>query len=162
MQRSIVLKRMQTNYQHDCMYRLEIDDQPSDLDLFTQEVSYGKGTIETKTMNVRTGDFNLPSKRTAGSVTVVFEDDDTGRISDFISGLQKLIFNEDGTQNLPVDYLKKLRIYRLNNNGEERLDCEWSVYVEENSDYSGKNDSVSEHGTFSVTFKKFRSIGGKL
>lgn len=162
MQRTIVKKRMQTKYRYDCMYRVEIDDQPSDLDLFTKEVSYGKGTIETKTLEVRTGEFNIPNKRTAGSVTVIFEDDDYGKVSKFITKLQKLIFNDDGTQNLPIDYLKKLRIYRLKDNGEEWLDCEWDVYVEENSDYSGNNESVSEHGTFSVTFKKFKSIGGKL
>lgn len=159
MQKQLLQRRMKIKYRYDCLYRLEIEDQPADLDLFTQEVSYGKGTIESESVNVRTGDFNIPHKRTAGSVTVIFEDDEDGKISKFITSMQQLIFNEDGTQNLPIDYLKKLNIYRLKDNGEEWLESEWDVYVEENSDYTGSNESRTENGTFSVTFKKFKSIG---
>lgn len=159
MQRKIALARMSINYQLDCMYEVEIDGQPDNLSLFAREVSYGKGTIESESINIRTGDINIPNKRTAGSVTVVFNDDEDGTASEFISSLQAKVFNTDGTQNLPVDYLFKLRIYRLKDNGDKRLDGEWSVYVEENSDYNGNNDSRTELGTFSVTFKKYKSIG---
>nr|AKN37073.1 Phage protein [Vibrio cyclitrophicus]AKN38218.1 hypothetical protein [Vibrio splendidus] len=160
MQRDVVLKRAKVQFRTDCLWRLEIDDQPLDLELFAQEVSYGKGSIESDSIDVRTGMFNLPSKKTAGSVTVVFEDDEDGRVDAYIGSLQKKIFNPDGTMNLPRDYVFKLRIYRINSGGGERLDAEWSVYVEENSDHKGDNKSVSEIGTFSVTFKKFKSIGG--
>ena len=162
MQKKIVLRRMKKNMRRDYLYRIEIPGQPGDMDLFAKEISYGKGTIEVDTKEVRTGEFNLPKKRTAGSVTVIFEDDEDFTASKFIESLQKKIFNDDGTQNLPVDYLFKLTIYRLKENGGEWKETEWDVFVEENSDYSGNNESVTENGTFSVTFKKFKSIGGKL
>ena len=73
--------------------------------------------------------------------------------------LQRKIFNPDGTGNLPVNYLFKLKIYRLKNNGTWRLDKKWTVYVEDNNDYTGDNASVTENGTFNVTFKKYKSIG---
>ncbi|QUM78798.1 hypothetical protein HWV00_21230 (plasmid) [Moritella sp. 24] len=159
MQRQIALSRVKVNYQMDCMWRIVIEGQPDNLDLFSREVSYGKGTIESDTINLRTGDLNSPTKKEAGSVSVVFNDDDNGSISEFINSLQDKIFNDDGTQNLPVDYLFKLTIYRLKDDGTERLDAQWSVYVEENNDYSGNNDSRTELGTFSATFKKYKSIG---
>lgn len=158
-QKKIIKSRMKTNMQVDALFRLELDGQPDSLDLFTKEVSYGKGTIESESLAVSIGSFNIPDRKPAGSVTVVFNDDETGTASDFISSLQKKIFNDDGTQNLPVDYLVGMRIYRILSDGSERLDTEWRVYVEENNDYSGNTESVSELGTFSVTFKKFQSIG---
>jgi hypothetical protein len=159
MQRAIVLARMQVNYQVDSMYEVEIEGQPSNMNLFSREVSYGKGTIESETINVRTGDVNIPNKRTAGDVTVVFNDDEDGTISTFIESLQNKIFNDDGTSNLPIDYLFKLKVYRLRQDGTKRLDREWDVYVEDNNDYSGSVESRTELGSFSVTFKKYKSIG---
>lgn len=159
MQRSIVLSRMKMNFRVDCFYRIEIDGQPDNFNMFPKEVSYGLGTIESDSISIRTGDINIPSKRTAGSVTVVFNDDEDGTSSNFIKSLQDKIFNDDGTQNLPVDYLIQLRIYRLKQDDSERLEAEWSVYVEENNDYTGSNESRTELGTFSVTFKKYKSIG---
>ena len=159
MQRKIALSRMKINYQRDFMWKMEIDGQPSDLNLFSNQISYGKGSIESKSINIRTGDINMPEKRTAGEVTAVFEDEDTGRISEFITSLQRKIFNPDGTGNLPIEYLFRLKIYRLMNNGEWRLDKKWMVYVEDNNDYTGDNASVTENGTFNVTFKKYKSIG---
>lgn len=160
MQRTVMLKRSKIKFRTDCLWRLEIDNQPEGLELYAQEVSYGKGTIDSESIEVRTGMFNLPSKKTAGSVTVVFEDDEDGLIDAYIGSLQNKIFNEDGTMNLPRDYVFKMRIFRIMSSGDERLDAEWSVYVEENSDHKGDNKAVSENGTFSVTFKKFKSIGG--
>ncbi len=159
MQRKMALARIKIKYQLDCLWRVEIDGQPDDMDLFSREVSYGKGTIESDTISLRTGDLNTPTKKTAGSITVVFNDDEDGKISDYIDSLQSKIFNKDGTQNLPVDYLINLKIYRLKDNGTERLDKAWLVYVEGNDDYSGNNDSRTEFGTFSATFKKYKSIG---
>jgi hypothetical protein len=161
MRRKIALARMKINFQVDCMYEVEIEGQPDNLPLFVHDVSYGKGTIESDVINIRTGDINMPGKHTAGSVTVVFNDDQDGKASDFISSLQSRILNTDGTQNLPIDYLFKLKVYRLKNDGTKRLDRSWNVYVEENNDYSGNNSSVSELGTFTVTFKKYKSIGNQ-
>lgn len=161
LQRKIALKQSKIIFRHDHMYELEIDGQSPDLNLYCKSVSYGKGTIESDSKKIGSGMINLPANRTAGSITVVFYDTEMGDVSNFIKELQDKIFNDDGTQNLPVDYLFKVRIYRILDSGEKILDGEWRVYVEENNDYSGDNDAVAERGTFTATFKKYRSIGLK-
>lgn len=160
LQKKHVEQAVNTNFRKNYLRRLEIDGQPELFDIFVKDISYGKGTIESETIDIANGQVNKPHKRTAGSVTVVFLDDEYGTISDFISSLQNRIFNSDGTQNLPVDYLFSLRIYRVTESAEEYLEKEWQVYVEENNDYSGDNESTTENGTFSVTFKKYKSFGG--
>lgn len=155
-------KAVHTAYRMNCLFRVDIDGMPEDMPLFVKDISYGKGTITSDEKDVGTGSFNTPSKKNAGSVSMTCFDDEEGIISDFIGSLQDLIFNDDGTINLPIDYLFKLRIYHVRYDLSERLEYEADVYCEENTDYSGDVEAVNERGTFSVTFKKFRSIGGLL
>ncbi|EKO3439472.1 hypothetical protein NTE19_003364 [Vibrio fluvialis] len=155
-------KGVHTAFRMDNLFRLDIDGMPDDMPLFVKNVSYSKGTIISDEKDIGTGVYNSPSKKSAGSVTVTCFDDEKGKVSDFISSLQDKIFNEDGTINLPVDYLFKLRIFRVHQDLSERLEYEADMYCEENNDYSGDVEAVTERGTFSVTFKKYRSIGGLL
>lgn len=161
-QRLAVQQTAQIEFRNDSLFRLEIEGQPDGLDLFVDNVSYGKGSVETKSLEVATGEINQPEKKTAGSVTVVFKDNELGQVSDFISFLAGLIFNEDGTRNLPVHYLKRLKIYRILSDGREFLEYEKDVYVEDNNDYEGNVSKVNEFGTFTATFRKYRSIGGLI
>lgn len=160
LQKKRVKQSINKNWRMDHLFRVEIEGQPEELILYVKDVAYGKGTIDSKSMEVGTGEFNLPSKKNAGSVTVTFYDDEAGTISAFITSLQKKIFNEDGTINLPVDYLFKIKIFRILQDASEFLEYEKSVYCEENNDYKGSVEAVNERGTFNATFKKFRSIGG--
>ncbi len=161
-QREFAHKAVHTAYRMDCFFRLEIDGMPEDMSLFVKNISYGKGSIISDEKDIGTGVYNSPSKKSAGSLTLTLFDDEDGVISDYIESLKGRIFNEDGTINLPVDYIFKVRIYRIRQNLTERLDYEADMYCEENNDYSGDVEAVTERGTFSVTFKKYRSIGGLL
>lgn len=161
LQKKFAIKAARTNFRKDYMYRAELPDAPPDLALFISQISYSRGTIESRKLPIANGEFSYPDKRNAGAVTVVFLDNENGDISRYIVGLQKKIFNDDGTANLPIDYLFKLKIFRVKEDASEYLECEWDVYVEENNDYSADNAKVSEHGTFSVTFQKYRSVGVK-
>lgn len=161
LQKRAALKAAQTAFRKDYLFRAELPDPPQGLDLFVKEISYGMGTIESRKIPVANGEFSYPDKRTAGSVTAIFLDNENGDISKFIQSLQKKIFNEDGTANLPIDYLFPLKLYRLREDASEYMEVEWDVYLEENNDYSGDTSKVTEHGTFSVTFQKYSSIGAK-
>jgi hypothetical protein len=161
MQKRAALKAVKTAFRKDYLFRAELPDQPPDMDLFVKEISYGRGTIESRKIPIANGEMAFPDKRTAGSVTAILYDNENGDVSRFIESLQKKIFNEDGTANLPVEYLFKLKLFRIRDDASEYLECEWDVYLEENNDYSGDTSKVTEHGTFSVTFQKFSSIGAK-
>jgi hypothetical protein len=161
LQKKKTLAAAAINYRLDCNWYAEIEGAPADLDLYIQGVSYSHGTIESKKISIANGEMSFPDKRTAGAVTAVFYDNENGTVSDFIGSLQKKIFNEDGTANLPVEYLFKLAIYRFRNDASSYKEIEWDVYVEEDTDYSADNQK-RERGTFSVTFQKFKSIGNPL
>lgn len=159
LQREIALKQSKIRYRQDFMYELELDDQQEELSLFCKNVSYGKGSVESDSKKIGSGAFNEPISRPAGSITAVFFDDERGDISNSFKARLNKIFNPDGTQNLPVDYVFKIRIYRLLSSTEKVLDGEWRVYVEEVNDLNGDNEATAERGTFSVTFRKRSSIG---
>lgn len=159
LQKQIALQTADIDFRMDHMFRVEIDNQPKNLELFVKDVAYGKGTIESDSILVGSGEFNRPSKRTAGSVTVTFLDNEKGEISQFIESLQDKIFNKDGSGNVPIDYLFNIRVYRILNDASEYLEFEKEVYCEENNDYKSSVDAVTERGTFNATFKKYSSIG---
>lgn len=161
LQKQKTLAAAAINYRLDCNYVAEIEGAPKDLDLYVRDVSYGHGTIESKKLSIANGEIAFPDKKSAGSVTAVFYDNENGTVSEFIGSLQKKIFNDDGTVNLPVEYLFKLAIYRFRNDATRYKEIEWDVYVEENTDYSADN-AKRERGTFSVTFQKYKSIGKPL
>ena len=158
-QKKLVLKAVKINFRMDFMRRLEIDGQPADFDLFVKDISYSSGTIESAPITVDNGEVSMPQKRSVGSVTVVFRDDENGRINEFITSKQNPIYNKDGTQNLPIDYLFEIRILRIRQDGSDYLEKSWDVYVEENNEYGGADDATTETGTFSVTFQKYKSYG---
>ncbi len=162
LQREKTLAMARKKWRHDCNFRAEIRGGPADMEFFIHDISYGKGSIETKKLAIAHGEVALPDKRIASSVTCVCYDDENGTFSDYISSLQKKIFNPDGTANLPVDFLVKLTLYRRRSDASEYKEVEWDVYVEENNNYSGSFAKRTERGTFSVTFQKFASIGQPL
>lgn len=160
LQKQAVIKAAQVNFRMDYMRRIEIDGQPENFDTFVQDISYSGSSIESKTFSVGNGEMSFPNKKSVSSgITVIFKDDEDGMISDFISKLQGRIFNDDGTQNLPIEYLIELRVMRIRNNGTEYEENKWKVYVEENNEYGGDSSKITEHGTFSATFKKHKSFG---
>ncbi len=162
LQKQAVLESMDVEFRMDCNFRVEIDGQPSNLKLFVKDIAYGKGTITSESIEVGSAEFNRPSKKNAGSITLTFYDNAKGEVSDFIKSLQGKIFDDKGLLNLPVDYLFNVRAYRILEDTSEVLEFESTVYCEENNDYKLSVDAVGERGTFNATFKKYCSMGGLL
>jgi len=159
LRKTAMKKAVNVNFRLSNMRRIEIDGQPENFDTFVQDISYSYGKIESTSFSVGNGELSFPQRKPVGSVVVTFRDDENNTVANFIDSLQKKIFNDDGTQNLPVDYLFELRVFRIKQDGEEFLEKSWKVYVEENHEFGGNDTEGEQPSTFNVTFKKYKSFG---
>ncbi len=82
-QRRMVKQLVQTPFQQGWQFRVEIDGQPSDLDIYVKEVTYGGLTIEYEAKQIGSQTLNAPVNKTAGLVTLIVRDHEDGRVAEF-------------------------------------------------------------------------------
>lgn len=156
-QRRMVKQLVQTPFQQGWQFRVEIDSQPSDLDIYVKDITYGAVTIEYESKQLGSQTINAPINKTAGTVSVTVRDHDDGRVEAFFQKLADKVVNSDGTVNLPVDYLIKMRLYRLLSNDSEKLDKEWIVSAAECGEVTRSRTDVTELISFPMTFQQYKA-----
>lgn len=156
-QRRLVKQLVQTPFQQGWQFRVEVDGQPSDLDIYVKDITYGAGTIEYESKQIGSLTINAPINKTASLVTVTVRDHEDGRVEAFFDKLADKVVNPDGTVNLPVDYLVKMRLYRLLSGDKEKLDKEWTVSACECGEITRSRNEVTEFLSFPLSFQKYKS-----
>lgn len=156
-QRRMVRQLVTTPFQQGWQFRVEIDGQPSDMDIYIKEVTYGGLSIEYESKQIGSLTINAPVSKSASVVTVTVRDHEDGRVAAFFEKKAKLVVNPDGTVNLPVNYLFKMRLYRLKSNDSEVLEKEWTVSAAEYGEITRDTSAVTEFVTFPMTFQKYKS-----
>lgn len=156
-QRRMVKQLVQTPFQQGWQFRVEIDGQPSDLDIYVKEITYGGLTIEYESKQIGSQTLNAPVNKTAGLVTLTVRDHEDGRVAEFFNKKAKKVVNDDGTVNLPIDYLFKMRLYRLKSDDSEVLDKEWTVSAAEYGEITRDRSAVSEFVSYPMSFQKYKA-----
>ncbi|MFG0449428.1 hypothetical protein [Shewanella sp. YQ_9] len=156
--RSLSNKLVHTKFQHQWQWLLEFSGPgvkpPTDFDIYAKSIEHGGATIEADEKQIGSNTVTSPSHKTAGEITLTIRDNEDARCENFFKELVSRVVNEDGTVNLPAEYLFKMRMYRLLDNDEKVLYRDWLVWA---TGYGGFVRSRDERGTFvsfQVTFRK--------
>lgn len=163
-QRSLVRRLVETRFQHAWAWRVEIEDQPQDFELYVKDMSYGPVELGTDQIKVGTNVLTYPNSVEPVSVSMTMRDNEDGRIYSWLNDWAGRVVNGDGTVNPPrhpqKGYLKRWKRYqvKMTNDGrpEDVPSHEWLVYPTQMGDIA---ESYSEHGflEFPITFMQFRS-----
>lgn len=159
--RRTVRQLVETPFQQGWQFRVEIDGQPSDFDVYVKDVTYGSFTIEYEATQVGTNTINAPLHKTAGTVTMTVRDHQDGRVEAFFTKLSKKVINDDGTINLPANYLVKMRLYLLSDDGAETLNKQWEVSVAECGEITRSRSALNEFVSFPIVLQKYRALSAK-
>lgn len=150
-----------TPFQAGWQYRVEVDGQPSDLDIYVKDITYGAFSIEYEAKEIGTQSIHNPTHKTAGLVTLTVRDNQDARVEAFFTKAAKKVVNPDGTVNLPHEYLLGMRLYYLSEDGSEKLAHEWEVAPAECGEITRSRSSLNEFVSFPISFQKYKSFGKK-
>lgn len=120
--RQINKKLVQTEFVHEWDFRLKIEKQPADFDLYVKDLSYG--ILETATDEEKFGSATYTYPITDQPIRLSFtaRDNYDLRISNFLLSWQSMITGPDGTVGLPFGengYLRFCEVFHVKSNGEE-------------------------------------------
>jgi len=155
--RAVALRMLHTPYRHPWQFRVEPDGYPhDDFDLYVKEITYGPTEIETEQEKAGVQAMTYPTGVMPVSISMTVRDHEDRRVSKWFAGRVALMVNADGTVNLPIDYVLKLRRFSLlHDGGEEETDA-WEVIPTQLGDVTESKDGEGLL-EFPITFIQFRS-----
>lgn len=142
--RLITRKLVKTDFQKEWLFRLEIEEEPADFDLYVKDISYSPLEITTDDDTYGGVTMTWPSGRVPAKITVTMRDDADKRISKFVDAWCEKVAHSDGTVGLPygVDgYVRKVRVYQQRGDGAETLSGEWEMYAQSRGDISQSREN---------------------
>jgi hypothetical protein len=132
---------------------------PSDFEIYAKSVEHGGATLEYEEKQIGANTINSPTHKTAGTITLIIRDNEDGRCEKFFAELIKRVVNDDGTVNLPAEYLFSLRMYRLMDDDRKELYRDWMVSIAEYGSFTRSNEEVGQFVTYPAIFKKYQALG---
>lgn len=107
---------MRIRYAQGWQWTVEVDGL-NGFDMFVKDITYSSGNIETESKVIGSVEFSKPTYVSAGPVTMTVRDTEDGKIMDWFKERRSRVTNPDGTINLPPEYLMKIRVYRVTQDG---------------------------------------------
>lgn len=156
-------KLVTTPFQQGWQWVVEFDNThgitaPNEFEIYAKSIEHGGATIDFEEKQVGGNSFNAPMKKNLGDITLTLRDHEDGRCETFCKKLNALILNDDGTVNLPVDYLFTIRIYRLYDDDRKVLYREEQVSMGEYGPFTRSVDEVGAFVSFPAVFKKYQAF----
>ena len=147
--KNIVAAAMRIRYAQGWQWTVEVDGL-NGFDMFVKDITYSSGNIETESKVIGSVEFSKPTYVSAGPVTMTVRDTEERR---------SRVTNPDGTINLPPEYLMKIRVYRVTQDGGKELEEEMRVFPTQLGEITRSRDQVSEFLSYPITFQKYTSAG---
>jgi hypothetical protein len=155
--RLLTKQLVHTPFQEGWQFRLDIDDEnaPSDLDIYVKDITFGPIEIETEAIKAGMQTLTFPTGTVPVGLSMTMRDNQDRRIYDWFTAWSKAMVNDDGTVNLPSEYVRKAE--RINLATDEIQDT-WFVFPTKLGDIT---ESVDSEGflEFPISFIQFRSWG---
>lgn len=120
--RNINKKLVRTEFVQEWNFRLEIEGQPDEFDLYVKDVSYGGFEIGNDEEHYGSATYSWPNIAQPTRVSFTARDNYDLRISSFLHSWKDQIIKNNGTVGLPfgVDgYVRKFRVYHVKSSGME-------------------------------------------
>lgn len=153
----MIQRLMLTRFAQGWQWSVEADGLPN-LDMFVKDITYGAGTVETEARQIGSGEFNKPTYRSSGTITMTVRDSEQRLVAMWFDQKKSLITNPDGTINLPAHYTFNLRVYQHFEHG-KILDGEWLVMATQRGECTRNRDQLGEFYSYTLTFTKYSSFG---
>lgn len=135
---------------------------PQDFDIYVKDVSFGAGSIDADVKVVGSGGFALPTTASVGEITMTVRDSEKLTVNQWIDERLALVKNEDGTINIPKDYLFEMRLFMLTSEGEKLPYKSYQVYPTKRGDVTWSREEVNTVASFPLVFQKFSTVGKKV
>lgn len=131
-----------------------------DFQLFVKDISYQPITIETETKQIGGGVINKPTAYSLNTVSCTVRDTGDGKLKDWFTARAKRVINADGTGNAPVEYLMRIAIHNVHDDGTMSIADEYRVFPSGLGDIQRSRDAVSEFLSYPITFTIYSSFSG--
>lgn len=155
--RLTVKQLVDTPFQLSWEFRLDIDDEnaPNDLDIYVKDITYGSIEIETETIKAGMQTLTFPSGTGPVGLSMTMRDNQDRRIYDWFAAWCGKMVNDDGTVNLPSEYIRKAERINL---ADDKVQDTWFMFPTKMGDTT---ESVDSPGflEFPISFIQFRSWG---
>lgn len=152
---------MQTPFLQGWQWCVEADNAPFDFDIYVKDIDFGAGSIDSDVFQIGAGSIALPTFSSAGEISFTVRDNSDLRVSKWFDGCLSRVKNNDGTLNLPKDYVFNIKIFILNEYGVKTLLSNMSVFALKKGNYSLSRDGINTFMSVPLTFQKFNSVGNK-
>lgn len=155
---------MEKPWQQGWQWAIEIDapDAPADFDIYVKDIDYGEGSIDADTFQVGSGHIALPTAASASEITMTVRDDQKKTISDWFDGRLAKVKNQDGTLNIPIDYIFKIKIFDLDDDGNKTFRKAYQVFPTKKGNINNSREAANSIRSFPLIFQKFMSVGNKV
>ncbi|WP_432773942.1 hypothetical protein [Vibrio parahaemolyticus] len=141
---------------------IESSDAPTDFDIYVKDLDYGEGSIDADTFQVGSGEIAIPTRSSAGEITMTVRDDQSGTIRKWFEGRLAKVKNKDGTLNIPVEYVFKIKVFDLDDDGNRKLRNTYQVFPTKKGNVTFSRENGNSIQSFPLIFQKFMSVGNKV
>jgi hypothetical protein len=157
--RMLAQRVAKTQFQESAMFRLEIEGEPEDFDVYVKDISYSPVELTNEPIKLGGKTINYPTGLEPVTLSLTVRENPERDISVFFNQLANSVINANGTFNLPYGedgYVKQYRLYTVWENGDEELTHTWDMYPMQCGEVTESRD---EPGVleFPLTFIQFRS-----
>ncbi len=162
--KKVATKFMEKPWLQGWMWTIEIDaaDAPSDLDLYVKDVNFGAGSIEVDSFKIGSGNVAVPTASNAGEITMTIRDDQSLTIDRWLDSRLAKVKNQNGTINLPIEYVFTIKFFTLTDSGERVLYKSYRVFPTKKGDVTLSRENGNTIHSFPVIFQKFSTVGNKV
>ena len=149
-----------TDFKQAWAFKLDIDGQPADMDIYVKDITFGPTEIANDPVKVGGKTLTFPTGAEPVSLSMTVRDHRDERVAKFFDDWATEVVNADGTVNLPgIDgsgYVRKAKRYALNEDGTEDLRNTWGIFPVQRGDVTeSREDGMFLE--FPMTFIQFRS-----
>lgn len=150
-------------WQHGWMWSVEIEDPtaPENFDIYVKDVSFGAGSIDTDFIQIGSGGVAVPTFSNAGEITMTVRDNQSRLLDTWFDYRLSKVKNDDGTLNIPANYVFNIKLYTLNDVGVKTLYKTYPVYPIKKGDLNWSKENGASITSFPIIFQKFSTVGSK-
>lgn len=152
------LKRaVRKDFRQSWQFRLEVESEPHDFDLFVKDITYGPLELTTEAAEYGGQVVTWPKGRAPVELSMTLRDDESEIVAKWFDAWALKVVNLDGTVNLQGEYVRKVKRYHIAmDHRSEEVRETWTMYPVRRGDvvYSYENGG---HLEFQATFVQFRT-----
>lgn len=128
---------------------------PDNVEFFIREVTHSPTTYQEQSIELPTLHYNLPKHRDHVHINLTMRDNQNEEVARWVDQCASLVMNDDGTVNLPKDYLFEFQRFHWVEETYQAKDL-WQVWFQERGEVT---ESYVEQGflEFPVQLIQFRS-----